>query len=178
MEATMTATGTLVISIGISTAIAANGMVLDAQASPHDAQSNSVAVSITLESDHIAAGQKPVLIVTLKNIGRATLDFSPASDRYRVHVAGKDVDPPETELQRHHHGDFRPGDGPALVEGPVVVTEFAPGEAVTRKFDLTRFYDLSKPGEYNVYMDVYDPSGPADQSGLWLKTNTVQFEVE
>jgi hypothetical protein len=38
-------------------------------------------------------------------------------------------------------------------------------------------YDLSKPGDYSVYLEIYDPAGPKDGSGHWLRTNTVNFKI-
>jgi hypothetical protein len=48
----------------------------------------------------------------------------------------------------------------------------APGESAIKNFDLTVYYDLSVPGKYSVYLDV------RDASGTWLRTNTLQFEVQ
>jgi hypothetical protein len=174
----MTATGTLALSIGMAAIIAANGAARKGQATSPGGQSVSVTVSLTLENEHVQAGEGTVAVFTLKNIGDRSVSFSTASDLYRVHVSGTDHDPAEAEYQRHRHGDYRPGDGPYLVDGPVVATELKPGESVSRKLNLKMFYDLSKPGKYSVYMEIYDPSGPIDQSGLWLRTNTAQFEVE
>jgi hypothetical protein len=47
-----------------------------------------------------------------------------------------------------------------------------------QKYDLAAFYDLSKPGDYSVYLEIYDPAGPKDGSGHWLRTNTSDFKIE
>lgn len=115
--------------------------------------------------------------MAIENISSNEVWFSTASNLYRIHVTGKDGDPPKTELHRHILGDFRPGDGPDLMEGPVVGRSIAPGVADAQKYDLTYFYDLSKPGDYSVYLELYDLTGPKDGSGHWLRTNTTKFEI-
>jgi hypothetical protein len=75
-------------------------------------------------------------------------------------------------------GDFRSGDGPDLVDGPVVCPDIAPSASDTRIFDLRRYYDLRTSGKYTVYMEILDqPEGPA-RPGVWLRTNTAQFEMQ
>ncbi len=44
--------------------------------------------------------------------------------------------------------------------------------------DLTMFYDLSVTGKYIVSIEIDDPSGSQDESGLWLRTNSAKFEME
>jgi hypothetical protein len=53
----------------------------------------------------------------------------------------------------------------------------APGSVDSQKYDLSYFYDLSKPGDYSVYLEIYDPAGPKDGSGHWLRTNTAKLEI-
>jgi hypothetical protein len=151
-------------------------LIASAQTAPPPAQGPSIAVSLELLKTHIPAGQKPTAILTIENISHSS-SFSTASSFYRVHIEGKDGGPPETEWQRHRRGDFRPGDGPDLVDGPVVDRNIAPGTSAITTFDLTAFYDLSAPGEYTVYMEYLDaPNGPS-KPGVWLRTNTVRFEI-
>ena len=61
---------------------------------------------------------------------------------------------------------------------PVVARFIAPGSVDSLKFDLSGFYDISKPGDYSVYLEIYDPAGPKDGSGHWLRTNTAKFEIQ
>ncbi len=174
----MTATDTLTLSIGLATMIAANIAALDGHVTSPGGQSASVTVNLALENERVQAGEGTVVVFTIENLSDRSISFSTASDLYRVHVSGAGHDPPETEYQRHRRGDYRPGDGPYLVDGPVIASELKSGESVSRKVNLKLFYDLSKPGIYSVYMEIYDPAGPIDQSGLWLRTNTAHFEVE
>jgi hypothetical protein len=136
-----------------------------------------MAVSLAMEKDHIPLGQKPRAVVTIKNLTQQKIYISTASWFYRVHIEGENGGPSETEWQRHRHGDVRPGDTEALVEGPIDSREIAPGGSDFQICDLTVFYDLSVPGKYTVYMEIRDePKGPSGPS-VWLRTNTAQFEV-
>jgi len=168
------------ILTAISIAVfAAQCMFLHAQvASSPPSQGPSIAVRLAMEKDHISLGQKPRAVVTIKNITQQKIYISTASRIYRVYVEGKDGGPPETEWQRHRHGDFRPGDTEALVDGPIDSREIAPGGSDTQIWELTVFYDLSVQGKYTLYMEIRDePKGPSGPS-VWLRTNTVQFEIE
>ncbi len=163
------------------TMIVVNGsgsVALDAQAATPAIQTPSIAITISLEKSHFHVGEKPHATVLMKNISDHEVDFSTASDHFRVHVEGKDGAPKETEWQRHRHGDYRSGDGPELMDGPVISRPIVPGAADHQTYDLTKFYDLSLPGKYAVYIEIYDPSGPQDGSGLWLRTNSTKFEIE
>ena len=140
-------------------------------------QPDSVSIHISLQKSSYVIGEKPIAVMTIKNISSNEIWFSTASDVYRVHITNKDGEPPKTELHRHQLGDFRPGDGPGLLSGPVVGRSIAPGSVDSQKYDLSAFYDLSKPGDYSVYLEIYDPAGPKDGSGRWLRTNTVKFEM-
>jgi hypothetical protein len=166
------------MAVGMSMIIAMTGGSLGVWAQVGGAQATSIAVSLKGPRANLTAGEKPMVVVTIKIIGHRTVGLSTGSDLFRVHVEGKNGEPPETEWQRQRHGDYRPGDGPALMDGPVVSVEFAPGQMVSRSYDLTKFYDLSAPGRYSVWMEIRDPSGPVDGSGIWARTNTVQFEME
>ena len=157
---------------------------MDAQAASKATQPQSIIASLAFEKDRVPVGERPRGLVTVKNIGDLVVCVFNGSSTYRFHIEGIDGEPPMTEYNRHLHGDFRPGDGPALMDGPVVCTEIAPpmagfpGMSKLFKFDLATYYDLSAPGKYAVYIEIYDPLGPRDGSGIWVRSNTAQFEVE
>ncbi|MDR3734874.1 MAG: hypothetical protein P4L10_04975 [Acidobacteriaceae bacterium] len=174
----MTKFRALALSVTLIMLIAANYPSLNAQVASPTSQSASITVSLALEKNHVPVGQKPMAVVIIKNISHQEIGFSTASDLYRIHVEGHDGEPPKTEYNRHRHGDFRPGDGPDLVDGPVISRSIAPGSLDHQTYDLTVFYDLSKPGKYSVYIEIYDPLSPQDGSGIWLRTNTAQFAIE
>jgi hypothetical protein len=140
-------------------------------------QTPSASIHIALAKNIYAAAEKPIAVMTIQNISSNEIWFSDASYLYRVHVTSADGEPPKTELHRHMLGDVRPGDGPYL-RSDSGGRPIAPGSVTSQKFDLSAFYDLSKPGDYSVYLEIYDPAGPKDGSGRWLRTNTVKFEIK
>jgi len=151
---------------------------LVAQSAPAASQADSVSIHASLQKSSYAIGEKPIAVLTMENVSSEPVWFP--NDLYweRVHVTSKDGEPPKTELHRHLLGDFRPGDGPMLDSGPVAGRSIAPGSLDSQKYDLTGFYDLSQPGDYSVYLEIYDPAGPKDGSGRWLRTNTAHFIVQ
>jgi hypothetical protein len=153
------------------------GISINAQVASSVGQSASISVSITMEKDILVVGQKPRAIVTVKNISGQEICFSTASRLYRVHVEGKDGERSKTEYHRHLHGDFRSGDGPVVEDGPVICRDIASGASDVQTYDLSAFYDLSAPGKYSVYIEIYDPLGPKEGNGIWLRTNTAKFEL-
>jgi hypothetical protein len=160
-------------------AIAGNGIYLGAQSTPAAKQSDSTSLSIDLQKHRFAVGEKPIVVImTIKNTGQHGMCFSTDPYLYRIHVAMKDSERPKTEFHRHLRGEFRPGDGPDLAPSPVDCRPIAPRSLDSQKYDLTAFYDLSAPGDYSVYIEIYDPQGAKDGSGLWLRTNTAHFEME
>ncbi len=139
-------------------------------------QPDSVSIDISLQKSSYAIGEKPIAVMTF--ISSKALWFSNDPYLERIHVTRKDGEPPKTELHRYLLGDFRPGDGPGLLSGPVVGRSIAPGSLDSQKYDLTGYYDLGEPGDYSVYLEIYDPAGPKDGSGHWLRTNTVNFKIQ
>jgi hypothetical protein len=169
---------TLAISTTSIAVIAAQSIVLHAQAVSPPSQGPTIAVSLALEQGNVPVGQMPRAVLTIKNIGQEEKCFRTASSLYRVHVEGKKGGPPETEFQRHLRGEFRPGEAPEPVEGPANCVIIPAGGSVFLTYDLAMFYDLSVPGIYGVYIDILDESKDKIGSGVWLRTNTAQFEMQ
>jgi hypothetical protein len=159
-------------------AIASCSILLRSQSTPVVNRLDSISVHISLQKSSYAIGEKPIGVMTIENMSSNEIWFSTDPYRERVHITRKDGEPPKTELHRHLLGDFRPGDGPDLGTGPVVGRSIAPGSVDSQKYDLTGYYDLSAPGDYSVYLEIYDPSGPQDGSGRWLRTNTATFKIQ
>lgn len=158
------------LSIVIISTVVASAQ-LSAQSASTANHSPSIAVSLALEQSQVPVGNTPRAVLTVKNVADQAICFSTSMHLYRIHVSSKTGEAPETELRRHRHGDFRPGDKPELAEGPVVCPEIAPGKSVIRIYDLSKFYDLSVPGAYTVYIEV------RDTSGVWLRSNTAKLEM-
>jgi hypothetical protein len=167
---------TLVMFAAATIATVEGPIPLRAQSAPMANQPDSVSIQVSLQKSIYAIGEKPIAVLTF--ISSSGIWFSNDLYSERIHVTSKDGGPPKTELHRHLLGDFRPGDGPDLSSGPVVGRFIGPGSLDSQKYDLTYFYDLSKAGEYSVYLEIYDPGGPKDGSGHWLRTNTVNFTIQ
>jgi uncharacterized ParB-like nuclease family protein len=167
----------LTLFVGATTAIASCPILLGAQSAPTASPADSVSIHISLQKTSYAIGEKPIAVLEIKNISSNEVCLSTNPYLERVHITRKDSEPPKTELHRHLLGDIRPGDGPALSPGPVICRPIAPGSLDSLKYDLTGYYDLGEPGDYSVYIEIYDPKGPKDGSGHWLRTNTARFDM-
>jgi hypothetical protein len=174
----MTTFRILAVFAGATVALASCSIPVGAQSAPAVSQTDPVSIHASLQKSTYAVGEKPIAVLTIKNTGSQEIWFSNNLYFERIHVTRKDGEPPKTELHRHLLGDFRPGDGPDGGSGPVAGRSISPGSLDSQKYDLTYFYDLSTPGEYSVYIEIYDPQGPQDGSGLWLRTNTAKFEMQ
>ena len=174
----MNAFRTLVLSMTGMAVFAALSIYVHAQGSTPPSQGPSLAASLKLDNEHVTVGEKPQAVLTLKNISQQEKCFRTANSLYRVHVEGKNGGPPETEFQRHLRGEVRPGDGPAPVEGPGDCVNIPAGGPIFLTYDLTMFYDLSAPGTYTVYLEILDESKDKIGSGVWLRTNIAQFEMQ
>lgn len=168
----------LAMFLGATTAIASCTIPLGAQSVPAANQSDLVSIHISLQKSSYVIGEKPIAVMAIKNISSKEVWFSGDPYLERVHIKSKNGSPPKTEFYRHLRGEFRRGDGPGLESGPVVGQSIAPGSVLSLKYDLTAYYDLSKPGEYRVYLEIYDPAGPKNGHGNWLRTNTAKFTIE
>ncbi|HWZ50792.1 MAG TPA: hypothetical protein VNW54_04945 [Granulicella sp.] len=136
-----------------------------------------MAVSLAPEKDRFPVGQKPRVFLAIKNLTELRFEVS-TDNPMRVCVKGKDGDPPETDYQRHLHGDFRAGDGPDLLPGPVVRNAILPWYPTILKIDLSAYYDLSVPGTYTVYTEFMDQTRSRVGEGSWIRTNTAKFEIQ
>ncbi|HEY2468051.1 MAG TPA: hypothetical protein VGI45_09435 [Terracidiphilus sp.] len=129
---------------------------------------DSLAVWIEMQKEQVPMGQEPWAIVTMKNMSHRPVTIH----RYRVHVEGKDGEPPTTRIQREMSDTLRPGEMPLPVTvnaGPETVE---PDASCVRKFQLRYLYNLSAPGKYTIYAEVMDPS-----SDRWVRTKPVTFEM-
>ncbi len=169
---------TLVMFVAVTIATLEGPVPLGAQSAPAANQRDSVSIHITLQKSSYFIGEKPIAVMTIKNNSSKEIWFSTNPYLERIHITSKDSEPRKTQLHRHLLGDFRPGDGPGLLSGGITGRDIAPGAVDAQKYDLAAYYDLSKPGDYSVYLEIYDPAGPKDGSGHWLRTNTVKFEMQ
>jgi len=143
---------------------------LGAQSVVPAGQTDSITVSISLDKDHFPVGQSPRVLATM--INRTDRDLYLNGNWYRVHIDGENGEPPTTLSQRMTTGKLLPGE--ARLREDENGENFIPaGNSRIEKFDVEDLYDLSAPGKYKVFVDIKDPL-----SGKWLRTNTVQFEIQ
>jgi hypothetical protein len=152
--------------------------LLRAQSAAAASRKDSISLHISLTKNNYAVGDKPTVVMTVKNIRTNQICLSTASPLYRIYVTSKDGEARKTELHRHMLGDFRAGDSPTPAGGSVVCRSIEPGSVDSLTYDLTAYYDLGTPGDYSVYLEIYAPDDPANRSGHWLRTNIVNFKVQ
>jgi hypothetical protein len=169
---------TLVMFVAATITVIEGPVPSGAQSAPAGNQPDSVSIHVSLQKSSYAIGEKPIVVMTVKNISSKEIWFSTDPYQVRFHVTNKDGVPQKTELHRHLLGDYRPGDGPMLLRGPLAGRSIAPGVLDAQKYNLSAYYDLNVPGDYSVYLEIYDPSGPVDGSGHWVRTDIAHFKIE
>ena len=158
------------IALTANVALAAAIVSAGAQTPSSTTQAAPIAVSIVLGSDHGLAGTAPILQLTVKNLTNHEVPLHSGRDMYRVHVEGKNGEPPTTMLQRRNTGRLLPGETTARTDE--VVSFISSQDSRVIPFQLSSYYDLSKPGKYTVYLEVFvDPDN-------WLRTNTLEFDIK
>lgn len=143
-----------------------------AQTTTSAKQAASIAVSLAMRQEKVPVGQKPWAVLTVKNIGSREGSIRTDMFDYRVYVKGENAEPPKTSYYRRILGEFQPGETGLLGGGPPDI--IPPGGSDVRRFDLSAFYELKKPGKYAVYMEVFDESS----IDTWVRTNTADLELE
>jgi hypothetical protein len=90
--------------------------------------------------------------------------------RDRVHVVGDRDEPHTTLLQRQRTGTLNSGEPATRTGGfePIIRSH----SSSTRKYDLTKLYDLTHPGHYTVFVEVFDTA-----SEIWVRSAPVEFEI-
>jgi hypothetical protein len=147
-----------------------------------DSKSAHIAVSVVLPRKQIPAGQKPWVVLTVENLGGNVTSAFPET---RVHVEEGAGEPPTTLYQRQITHTLRPGERELMMGGfqPSIgpaLSEDGPKFSADMKYDLSLLYDLTKPGEYTVYIEALDLSAPETihGAGLWVRSKTVPFEIQ
>jgi hypothetical protein len=165
----------LVTTIALATI---GGMVVYGQASSTEVRSATLAgrsatmvLSLAVPKENISEGQTPWVFLTVKNLSQDGMPFP----QDRVHVEGEKGEPPTTLFQRQLTHKLLPGEQEVRDTGYGPFIE--PGASFTRKYDLTKLYDLSSPGKYSVYVDVLDHSASKNNAGVWVRSNTAKFEI-
>jgi len=169
---------TIAFSLANLVLFAAQSMELQAQTAATPGEGPSISVSLALAKDNVSLGESPQAVVTMRNIGKGAKCFRTADSLYRIHVEGKNGEPPETEMQRKRHAAVGQVNGADSGADSARCLYIAPGDWVHITYDLAMFYDFREPGRYTVSLELLDESEDRLGTGVWLKTNTAQLEVQ
>jgi hypothetical protein len=139
---------------------------------------------LTLQKNHIPMSEKRIAILEVASTGDPTviadreIMLGCPPSRYRVHIEKDGAgEPAKTERYRHILGDFREGDGPDQSSGSCFAVPLRSGSTVRQSYDLSAYYDLSKPGSYLVYIEFFEEGGK-NKTGAWIRSNTAHFDVQ
>jgi hypothetical protein len=157
---------------------------LQSQALAPGASNPPFVLILTLQKNHIPMSEKRIAILEVASTGDPTV----LADReimlgctpfeYRVHIEKDGTgEPAKTEYYRHILGDFREGDGPDQSGGSCVGVQLRAGSTVKQSYDLSVYYDLTKPGSYLLYIEFFDYDG-RNKTGAWIRSNTAHFDVQ
>ncbi len=163
---------TLTLNLTVFLVIAAGNPLLVAQAPPITASGASIAVRIAMDKDQVPLGQSPIATLTIWNTSDHVVYWDHGDD-YRVHIEGKNGEPPKTLYYRQFLREpGLPDLAITLNAGPRAIWPAgSAADSIDSKFTLSAFYELDVPGLYSTYLEVLG------ESGKWLTTNTVQFEI-
>lgn len=162
----------IAVIAGSIVTVGANGSPTASQSAGETNNHPSLALSVALPQRQVPAGKAPTVQLTVRNL---TNEDVPFPETY-VHVEGANGEPPTTLRQRQLTHRLKPGE-PALMAGgfePLI----GAGASSTRKYDLGKLYDLIKPGKYSVYIEALDVAASKDNAGVWVRSNTVDFEIQ
>ncbi len=132
-------------------------------------QSDTYAVSISMEKETATVPDAPIVVLAIKNISDKTISRDDCSSDPRTWVQGEHGEPPTTYRERFATMRLLPGE-PPLDCTLNLSWSLAPGETLTKQILLKYLYDLHEPGKYSVFVEF--PTGES-----WLRTNTVTFHV-
>lgn len=159
------------IALGLATAalmIVAQCKFLAAQSASAAKDMSWISIRIAMTPTRVTPGQTPLVTLSVQNISDQVL-FDEDDIDYRVSVEGERGQPPKTLYHRRLRGEA--GLPPLAGGGPTAGLGIKPGESRIKEYNLTKYYDLSAPGKYSVYVEV------RDKSGKWLRSNNVHFEI-
>jgi hypothetical protein len=148
---------------------------------PPDKKPNS-SVTIKPFTDSEEAGSSVFIVVTLKNLTDHDIEFprllSGADSRVEVRDENGDLQR-ETGfgyIHNGHLGNSQPDETRFSVkdlEDNGIGGMVKAGQATTWSLNAAKFYDMSKPGKYNIYIERVDLENPT----VIIKSNTATVTV-
>ncbi|MDE3200445.1 MAG: hypothetical protein KGN79_05935 [Acidobacteriota bacterium] len=125
---------------------------------------------------------KPVVInVSITNVTKHDIlweswfsmskDLPYMSCRFLLERSGKEVE--TTYFDRYITGRGRPDDPFKVISGSAVLVPKPPGKMFEMNIDLTRLYQITKPGTYTLHISRYDPA-----TKTTVSANTVTIQIE
>lgn len=156
----------LVLILASAMVIAVDNVSIQAQTTA-TSQRPGIAVSVTLEKNKVPLGQSPWADLTIQNLtnNEIVVDGLPHVEGEKGELPMKPEAQIVTERLQARMPKFR-----TVVYVPWTIP---PHETSTHKYKLAHFFDLSNPGQYMVYMEVWDPS-----SQKLLRTNSAKLEMQ
>lgn len=129
-------------------------------------------LSASLPAPKLDAGRPVELTLVFKNEGPTLIEFPRSSlwfDYQYVVRDERDAEAPLTEFGKQQWKSAQMGAAAAMVE-------IKPGQEYLREVELSRLYELSRPGKYKVEAskELLHPSG---QGFFKVVSNTVEFEI-
>jgi hypothetical protein len=129
-------------------------------------------LSASLPTPKFDAGQPVELALVFKNEGPTLIKFPRSSLWFDYQYVVRDESDAEVPLTEFGKQQWRS----AQMGGAVAVFEIAPGKEYLREFELSRLYELSRPGKYKVEASKELPH-PSGQGFFKVVSNTVEFEI-
>jgi hypothetical protein len=146
---------------------------LVAQTKAPSGQAPAISITLSLQKQEFAVGERPLAVFTAKNISdRTVLSLRGDQLDFRVKVEGEKGEAPKTPYHHRIRGEVYPPET-ALPVGSAVLIPIPPGGTEIKEVDLAVFYELTDPGEYTAYIEVGDRV-----SKTRLRTNTVRFTMK
>ena len=122
-----------------------------------------------------AAG--PNLDVSITNTAPVNTSIDPIlyPSAFAIRVRGPRGDVMPTLLGRQYFGPYLEGEDPGW-SGSSYEPEITPGHTFTRHYRLSQFFDLTGPGDYEIYFLASD-NQVRSPKGTWVKSNVLRYSV-
>ena len=128
--------------------------------------SDRFSLELVVPKKQMTLGEQLWVALIVTNNGQTDIPFPDT----QVDVEGVHGEPPMTIYQRQMGHKRNPGEGELRRQG--FNTFIRPSVYDVRRFDLSKFYFLTEPGKYTVYVDVWD-----EKKAVWVRSPTAEFDL-